>query len=158
PPAPTATSSDVDVQRDVGYRSSRFTRCCTMASATASERHNSTKLPDAHTDLALAIADVGWFNTENLFREIDRENVSVLLLKCQDYVNGWRRGLYPWSRSCRLRKSGPSSFDQQLVLPTGWMKRYPRLGMQPVAHAIRKWWASRPKASRRGLVMSYPHY
>ena len=42
--------------------------------------------------LALAVADVGWFNTENLFREIDRESVSVLLLKCQDYVNGWRRG------------------------------------------------------------------
>ena len=56
--------------------------------------------------LSLAVADVGWFNTENLFREIDRESVAVLLLKCLDYVNGWRRGLYPWSRACRLRRCG----------------------------------------------------
>ena len=48
--------------------------------------------------LSLAVADVGWFNTENLFREIDRESVDVLLLKCFDYVNGWRRGVYPWSQ------------------------------------------------------------
>ena len=27
--------------------------------------------------LALAVADVGWFNTENLFREIDRESVGA---------------------------------------------------------------------------------
>src|SRR4051794_8428646 len=46
--------------------------------------------------LSLAVADVGWPNTENLFREIDRDSVDVLLLKCQDYLNGWRRGLFPW--------------------------------------------------------------
>ena len=108
--------------------------------------------------LSLAVADVGWFNTENLFREIDREKVSVLLLKCQDYVNGWRRGVYPWSSSCRLRQSGPNSWEQQLVLPSGWMKRYPRLGMRPVARAIRRFWQSQPAGWRRGLVMSYPHY
>jgi teichuronic acid biosynthesis glycosyltransferase TuaH len=108
--------------------------------------------------LALAVADVGWFNTENLFREIDRESVSVFLLKCQDYINGWRRGLYPWSSSCRLRQSGPRSWERQLVLPSGWMKRFPRLGMRPLARSIRNWWRSQPKDWRRGLVMSYPHY
>ena len=108
--------------------------------------------------LALAVADVGWFTTETLFREIDRESVSVLLLKCQDYVNGWRRGIYPWSSSCRLRQSGPRSWEQQLVLPSGWMKRYPRLGMRPLARAIRNWWRTQPALWRRGLVMSYPHY
>jgi teichuronic acid biosynthesis glycosyltransferase TuaH len=108
--------------------------------------------------LALAVADVGWFNTENLFREIDRERVSVLLLKCQDYLNGWRRGLYPWSSSCRLRQSGPNSWEQQLILPSGWMKRYPRLGMRPIARSIRSWWQAQPALARRGLVMSYPHY
>ena len=71
---------------------------------------------------------MGWFTTENLFREIDRDSVAVLLLKCLDYVNGWRRGLYPWSPSCRLRRSGPAAWEQQFVLPTGWMKRYPRPG------------------------------
>ena len=44
------------------------------------------------------------------------------------------------------------------MLPSGWMKRYPRLGMRPVAGTIRRWWQSQPAARRRGLVMSYPHY
>ena len=108
--------------------------------------------------LSLAVADVGWFNTENLFREIDRESVDVLLLKCFDYVNGWRRGLYPWSRACRLRRSGPAAWEQQLILPSGWMKRFPRLGMRPIARSIREWWDLQPRTWRRGLVMSYPHY
>ena len=51
------------------------------------------RLEPAELGLSLAVADVGWFNTENLFREIDRESVDVLLLKCFDYVNGWRRGI-----------------------------------------------------------------
>ncbi len=130
-----------------------------MLSATMPEsRSSDAERPAQARGLALAVADVGWFNTENLFREIDREHVSLLMLKCQDYVNGWRRGLYPWSRSCRLRQSGPDSWEQQLVLPSGWMKRYPRLGMRPVAGTIRRWWKSQPANRRRGLVMSYPHY
>ena len=108
--------------------------------------------------LALAVADVGWPNTENLFREIDRDSVDVLLLKCQDYLNGWRRGLFPWSSDCRLRRTGPSAWERQFVLPTGWMKRYPGLGMRPIARSIRSWWRSLPDDRRRGLVMSYPHY
>jgi glycosyltransferase involved in cell wall biosynthesis len=108
--------------------------------------------------LSLAVADVGWFNTENLFREIDRENVAVLLLKCLDYVNGWRRGLYPWSPDCRLKRRGPTSWERQLVLPSGWMKSYPRVGMMPVARSIRSWWRMHPPRWRRGLVMHYPHY
>jgi hypothetical protein len=108
--------------------------------------------------LSLAVADVGWFNTENLFREIDRESVDVLLLKCFDYVNGWRRGVYPWSRACRLRRCGDAAWEQQLVLPSGWMKRFPRLGMRPIARSVREWCNLQPPAWRRGLVMSYPHY
>jgi teichuronic acid biosynthesis glycosyltransferase TuaH len=108
--------------------------------------------------LSLAVADVGWFNTENLFREIDRASVAVLLLKCFDYVNGWRRGLYPWSRDCKLRQSRPAAWEQQFILPSGWMKRFPRLGMRPIAASIRAWWDIQPRSWRRGLVMSYPHY
>ena len=108
--------------------------------------------------LSLAVADVGWFNTENLFREIDRESVDVLLLKCFDYVVGWQRGIYPWSRACRLRRSGPAAWEQQLILPSGWMKRFPQLGMRPIARSIREWWNQQPRARRRGLVMTYPHY
>ena len=108
--------------------------------------------------LSLAVADVGWPNTENLFREIDRDSVDVLLLKCQDYLNGWRRGLFPWSSDCRLRQTGPAAWERQFVLPSGWMKRYPSLGMRPIARSIRSWWRSLPDDRRRGLVMSYPHY
>jgi teichuronic acid biosynthesis glycosyltransferase TuaH len=131
-----------------------------MFSATMPDGRSFADQPRAQgtPGFALAIADVGWFNTENLFREIDRESVSVLLLKCQDYLNGWRRGVYPWSTSCRLRQSGPCAWEQQFVLPSGWMKRYPRLGMRPLARAIRNWWRSQPASWRRGLVMSYPYY
>jgi glycosyltransferase involved in cell wall biosynthesis len=107
--------------------------------------------------LSLAVADAGWATTENLFREMDRESVAVLMLKCMDYVNGWRRGVYPWSSACRLRRSSPATWEQQLVLPTGWMKRYPRLGMRPIARTVRSWWESL-SPGRRALVMLYPHY
>jgi len=130
-----------------------------MNSATMAEDRCRAERPDQRQDgLSLAVADVGWFNTENLFREIDRQSVGVLLLKCMDYVNGWRRGLYPWSRACRLRRCGPATWERQLVLPSGWMKRYPRLGMRPIARSIRGWWQTLPPSWRRGLVMSYPHY
>ncbi len=111
----------------------------------------------ASEGLSLAVADACWATTENLFREMDRESVAVLMLKCLDYVNGWRRGLYPWSPACRLRRRGPSAWEQQFILPTGWMKRYPRLGMRPIARSIRSWWGTL-SPWRRGLVMVYPHY
>ena len=131
----------------------------TMNSATMPEGGCSLEQPDQQPDgLSLAVADVGWFNTENLFREIDRTSVAVLLLKCLDYVNGWRHGLYPWSRACRLRRCGPAAWERQLVLPSGWMKRYPTLGMRPIARSIQGWWQTLPPRWRRGLVMSYPHY
>jgi teichuronic acid biosynthesis glycosyltransferase TuaH len=130
-----------------------------MSSSTTLETRSRSEPARAdRRGLSLAVADVGWFNTENLFREIDREAVAVLLLKCLDYVNGWRRGVYPWSRACRLRPSGPRSWERQLVLPSGWMKRYPGLGMRPVARAIRGWWQTQPVGQRHGLVMTYPHY
>jgi teichuronic acid biosynthesis glycosyltransferase TuaH len=130
-----------------------------MSTVTMPEDHDRLEpsLP-GQDGLSLAVADVGWFNTENLFREIDHEDVAVLLLKCLDYVNGWRRREYPWSPACRLRQSGQSVWERQLVLPSGWMKRYPSLGMRPIARAIRAWWDARPRIWRRGLVMSYPHY
>ncbi len=130
-----------------------------MKSATMRDiRQRPDARPIEKEGLSLAVADVGWFNTENLFREMDREAVAVLLLKCLDYVNGWRRGLYPWSPDCRLKRRGPTSWERQLVLPSGWMKSYPHLGMMPVAQSIRSWWRMLPPGWQRGLVMHYPHY
>jgi glycosyltransferase involved in cell wall biosynthesis len=130
-----------------------------MSSASATESPAVTAL-SAHEagGLSLAVADAGWFTTESLFRELDHASVDVLLLKCYDFVNGWRRGLYPWSSACRLARRGNGPWEQALVLPSGWMKRFPRLGMRPIAHALRTWWDLQPPSRRRGLVMTYPHY
>ena len=108
--------------------------------------------------LALAVADINWFTTESLFQEIDRQSVSILALRCMDYVNGWRKGIYPWSSSCRPRPWGNNCLTRDLVLPSGWMKSYPRLGMRPIAKAIQGFWNQRDPRARRGLVLTYPHY
>lgn len=108
--------------------------------------------------LALAVADVNWFTTENLFRELDDPDVSLLTLRCMDYVNGRRKGIFPWSPSARLRGEEPARWSRDLVLPPGWMKRFPRLGMRPIARTVRRFWRREGEAARRGLVMTYPHY
>ena len=40
----------------------------------------------------LAVADVNWFTTENLFRELDDPVVTILALRCMDYLNGVAEG------------------------------------------------------------------
>ncbi len=123
------------------------------------EHRNRFKHPgQLDPSLGLVVADVGWFNTENLFREIDDDAVALLLLKCQDHVNGHRRGVYPWSRACRTHPLGPRVWERQHVLPSGWMKRYPRLGMRPIARSVRRWLAELPALEHQALVMTYPHY
>lgn len=113
-------------------------------------------LIDSNPRLALAVADVNWFTTENLFREVGRENVSTLLLDCSDYVNAWRRGL-PW-RGTPLRARGPHRWRREVVLPSGWMKRYPRIGMRPIASSILDWQRREVGESELTLVMTYPYY
>src|SRR5262245_3016618 len=99
-------------------------------------------------ELALAVADVGWFNTENLFREASRENSAVLLLACIDVRVAWRKGLRPWSPVCSLREQGDRIWERTHILPSGWMKSYPRLGMKPIARGIRRWWRQVEPADR----------
>lgn len=141
--------------REAGARFSGSQDAIAMSTAMAHSVRTETER--AGDGVALAVADVGWFNTRNLFNEIDRDATALLKLQCMDYLNGWRRGQYPWSPACRLRRSGPRAWEQQFVLPTGWMKRYPRLGMRPIARTIRSWWEGQAPW-RRGLVMTYPHY
>lgn len=108
--------------------------------------------------LALAVADANWFTTENLFREVSHERASTLLLKCMDYRNAWQRGQRPWSWGRPLQDTGPGHWQTELVLPTGWMKQYPRLGMRPIGRAIRRWRARHAAEGPFALVMTYPHY
>jgi teichuronic acid biosynthesis glycosyltransferase TuaH len=108
--------------------------------------------------LALAVADAGWFTTENLFREVHSQDVSTLLLKCMDWRNAWQKGLRPWSWNGALRQRGPGLWQREVVLPSGWMKKFPRLGMRPIARTIRNWQRALAQDSTLTLVMTYPHY
>ncbi len=115
-------------------------------------------LDDAESRLALAVADANWFTTENLFREIRRDDVATLLLKCMDYRNAWQRGLRPWAWGSALTQSSPGLWRRDLVLPSGWMKRFPSLGMRPIEWSIRQWRRVDGAVGRLVLVMTYPHY
>ena len=110
------------------------------------------------TRLALAVADANWYTTENLFREIDRPTVSTLLLKCFDYYNAWMRKLPPWAWSRALSQCGPRLWQRDLVLPSGWMKSFPSLGMRPIGRSIQAWRREHAPSGRLALVMTYPHY
>ncbi len=107
---------------------------------------------------ALAVADANWFTTENLFNEVERDDVATLLLSCIDYRNAWNRGLPPWSWGKRLSAPRAGQWRREHVLPSGWMKSLPRVGMRPIARTIRDWWRDQVPDSRRALVMTYPHY
>lgn len=124
----------------------------------AAEASNESESESTQAALALAIADVNWFTTRNLFREVEINGVSVLALRCMDYRNGWRQRIFPWSRSCREHAWGKNSVARDLVLPSGWMKSFPRQGMRPIARAIRAFWSRSGPAATRGLVLTYPHY
>lgn len=109
---------------------------------------------------SLAVADANWFTTDHLFAETPPERANTLLLRCDDYVNAWRRGARPWRRLPRepFARDAYSVQRRTLALPPGWMKRAPRLGMRPVARVIRDWRATQPAGSRLVLTVTYPHY
>lgn len=108
--------------------------------------------------LALAVADAGWFTTQNLLAELRDPTVACLELTCLDYVNAWRRdrNVLRWGKP--LRQETPDRWRRDLVLPPGWMKRYPRIGMRPIAAAIRRWHRRYVQESPLALMMTYPHY
>jgi glycosyltransferase involved in cell wall biosynthesis len=107
---------------------------------------------------ALVIADAGWFTTESLFAELDREDTTTLLLTCLDWRNAWRRGQRPWTWNRPPRRRGDRLWRADLALPTGWMKSFPRLGMAPIARTVRRWLREVAPDSGLTLVMTYPHY
>lgn len=108
--------------------------------------------------LALAVADANWFSTENLFREVEHADVATLLLKCVDYRNAWQRGTPLWQWGAPLAKRGPNLWQREFVLPSGWMKQFPRLGMRPIDRSIVSWRKAHAADAPLALVMTYPHY
>lgn len=107
---------------------------------------------------AVVVADANWYTTQNLFRELDQPGVSTLLLECLDYYNAWRAGRSPWHWRSAVRHVGPRHWSRDLVLPSGWMKRFPRLGMRPIRDAIAAWRRESAADGPLTLVMTYPHY
>jgi teichuronic acid biosynthesis glycosyltransferase TuaH len=108
--------------------------------------------------LALAVADAGWYTTENLFREVPGDRASTLLLRCADVRVAWSKGARPWNWNRPANQAAPGLWRRDMVLPSGWMKTYPRIGMRPIARAIRLWRAERCGAGPLALVMTYPYY
>jgi teichuronic acid biosynthesis glycosyltransferase TuaH len=117
-----------------------------------------TEAEAALRTLALAVADANWFTTENLFREAPADRARTLLLSCIDYNNAWRRGQAPWAWGKPLRRTASGVWERDLVLPPGWMKKLPRLGMRPIARSIARWHAEHATGDPLVLLMTYPHY
>ena len=133
--------------------------CVVFAMAVTSVRRTAlTPSPTAERSLALAIADANWYTTENLFRALDRPSTATLLLKCVDYYNAWKRGSRPWAWGQPLSESTPNLWTRDLVLPSGWMKRFPTWGMRPIARSIARWRSEHAPGGALALVMTYPHY
>jgi glycosyltransferase involved in cell wall biosynthesis len=106
----------------------------------------------------LVVADASWSWTERLFAPLADHGVRVFLLKACDWRTAWnqRRPARAWFRP--RRRVGPRLWEQSLVLPPGWMKTYPSLGMRPLAAAVRAWRNEVEAPRPLVLAMSYPHY
>ena len=106
----------------------------------------------------LVVADASWSWTERLFSPMAKRGANVLLLRVSDWRTAreqrrpWRDWVFPRSQT------GPELWQQSIVLPPGWMKTYPRIGMKPIAWAINSWRKSLPSQRPLVLAISYPHY
>jgi len=124
----------------------------------ATDEPASTGHDTSRIRLALAVADTNWFSTENLFREVCHEDVATLLLKCQDYLNAWQKGTRPWRWKLPRIQRGQNLWQHELTLPSGWMKKFPTIGMRPIGRSILNWHETQAPDARLALVMTYPHY
>ncbi len=126
--------------------------------AGSTQRLRAREVGPASSRVALAVADTNFYTTKHLFGEVENADVDTLLLDCVDYRNAWNQGRPPWRWSGRLERCGPRHWERDLVLPTGWMKRFPRWGMRPIARAIQSWRAAEAPGASLALVMTYPHF
>lgn len=108
--------------------------------------------------MAIAVADANWFTTDHLFRELERPGVQTLLLNCADYYNVLRQGRPPWRWRTQIVREASNLWRREHVLPSGWMKRFPRWGMRPITRSIEAWRGSVARNAELTLVFTYPHY
>lgn len=130
-----------------------------MRSEPRSQRRTTSEGPDEPgPGFDLVVADASWTWTERLFSPLADLGVRVLRLKACD----WRTALAqrrPWSDWLwPARRVASGLWERTFVLPPGWMKTYPRLGMRPIAAAVRRWRRDVPGRRPLVLAISYPHY
>jgi glycosyltransferase involved in cell wall biosynthesis len=82
----------------------------------------------------------------------------VLLLKACDWRTAIQQRKPPRDWLFPLEQTGENLWRQTCVLPPGWMKSYPRLGMRPMAWAINAWRRRMGNDRPWALAISYPHY
>ena len=107
----------------------------------------------------LVVADASWSWTERLFAPMADLGVRTLLLKACDWRTALNQRRRPrdWVRP-RLRLA-EDLWERRLVLPPGWMKTYPKIGMRPLAAEVRAWRRSLGGPARPlAMAISYPHY
>lgn len=110
-------------------------------------------------DYDVVVADASWTWAERLFSPLADLGQRLLLIKACDWRNALhqRRPARDWF--CPVRRVSSRLWEQTIILPPGWMKTYPRLGMRPLAWAIRDWRCRlEPPLRPLALVVSYPHY
>ena len=116
-------------------------------------------LPGTGRDLvSLAVADAGWYTTDNLFSQVPTDRSSTLLLRCSDVRVAWGKGERPWNWNRPTHQTDAGVWRRDLVLPSGWMKSYPRIGMRPIARTIKRWRDSIGAQGPLALAMTYPYY
>jgi hypothetical protein len=106
----------------------------------------------------LVVADASWTWTERLFAPLADLGLRVLLIKACDWRNALHQKRPAWDWLCPRKQISDLLWEQTIVLPPGWMKTYPRLGMRPIAWAVRAWHRALGAPRPIALAISYPHY
>jgi glycosyltransferase involved in cell wall biosynthesis len=110
------------------------------------------------SDFDLVVADTSWTWTDRLFSPLASLGPQLLTFKACDWRTAWnqRRAAEEWFRP--LVQRAPNHWERSFVLPPGWMKTYPSLGMRPFNRAVGSWRALRKSNRPLVLAISYPHY
>ena len=106
----------------------------------------------------LVIADASWSWTERLFAPAAELGSRLYTIKACDWRTALnqKRPARDWFWPCR--RLAPNYWERTFILPPGWMKTLPQLGMRPIANAINAWRKSLADPKPLALVISYPHY
>jgi glycosyltransferase involved in cell wall biosynthesis len=106
----------------------------------------------------LVVADASWTWTERLFSPLADLGLRLLLIKACDWRNAVQQRRPPRDWLCPMRRVAVRTWEQTVVLPPGWMKTYPRLGMRPLSWAIASWRRRLDGPRPLALAITYPHY